>query len=361
MESALLILAVALAGWLFIFRQPFFGASPSGDRLERIRRSPQFRKGSFQNLIPTNVQTKEFSVTKLLRSQLNPPPEKVPSRALPAVTTDLYANSKDTIIVWFGHSSYLVSVNSKKILVDPVFSGHAAPVSFFGKSFTGTDVYGPDSFHSLDAILITHDHYDHLDHKSIVQLKNKTKHFYTSLGVGAHLERWGVEPNRITELDWWEHVSMVEGIELIAAPARHFSGRGLKRNNTLWSSFIVRSEGLNLYLGGDSGYGPHFKDIGEKYGPFDLALLECGQYNTMWPFIHMMPEEVVQAAMDLKAKVLMPVHWGKFSLALHPWKEPANRVMNAAEVAKIRITTPRIGEPVIVNQAYPHLRWWLEE
>ncbi len=200
-------------------------------------------------------------------------------------------------------------------------------------------------------------HYDHLDHSTIIKLHRKTERFITPLGVGAHLEGWGIEPERITELDWWERTSF-KSLTLAAAPARHFSGRSLRRNTTLWSSFILTSERFNLYLGGDSGYDDHFKSIGDKYGPFDLALLECGQYNTMWPLIHMMPEEAVQAAIDLQAQMMMPVHWGKFSLALHPWKEPVERVLKAAQQHQVPLTTPRIGEPVLLSKSYPSDRWW---
>lgn len=353
------ILVLILGGTvILISQQPFVGATPSGKRKERIKQSPQFRQGAFQNSSPTPVQSKEFSIWRLLHNQFNPPPEKEPQEHLPVVHTALDHDSSEPMIVWFGHSSYYIVLNGKRILVDPVFSGHAAPVSFFGKSYPGTNVFTSDSFDSLDAIIITHDHYDHLDHKSIVKLKSKTGHFFTSLGVGAHLERWGIESKKITELDWWEHKTIFEDMELIAAPARHFSGRSIKRNNTLWSSFILKSDNHSLYLGGDSGYDTHFKTIGEKYGPFDLAILECGQYNTMWPLIHMMPEEVVKAALDLRARVLMPVHWGKFSLALHPWKEPIIRVLKAAENVNLSVTTPRIGEPVLINQSYPCARWW---
>jgi L-ascorbate metabolism protein UlaG (beta-lactamase superfamily) len=332
-------------------------AVTSSNRMDRIRRSPQFRDGAFRNLSVTPIQTREFSILKVLRNQLSPPPGKNPVKPLPVVHTDLRADTHRPTVVWFGHSSYYIQLNGKRILVDPVFSGNAAPVSFIGRSFPGTDYYSTDHFPVLDAVLITHDHYDHLDHKTVLKLESKTLHFYTSLGVGAHLERWGVPSDRITELDWWEEASL-GGLELVAAPARHFSGRSFKRNTTLWSSFILKGGGFNLYLGGDSGYDTHFQHIGEKYGPFDLALLECGQYNAMWPLIHMMPEETAQAALDLKARRLMPVHWGKFSLALHQWKEPVIRVSEAAQRLEVSVTTPRIGEPVILGQSYPDSRWW---
>ena len=263
------------------------------------------------------------------------------------------------MVVWFGHSSYFIKVNDLTILVDPVFSGHASPVSFYGRAFPGTDVYGVSDLPDVDVVVITHDHYDHLDYKTMRQLAPKARYFYTSLGVGSHLEYWGIEGSRITELDWGESASASGGAAtLTAMPARHFSGRGLRRGQTLWSSFVLKTGGYCLFLGGDSGYGPHFKGIGDQYGPFDLAILECGQYNENWPDIHMTPEETVTAALDLGAKLLLPVHWGKFTLSLHPWDEPVRRIVKAAAIAGVPLTTPLIGEPVIVGGAFPREAWW---
>jgi L-ascorbate metabolism protein UlaG (beta-lactamase superfamily) len=214
----------------------------------------------------------------------------------------------------------------------------------------------------LDAVIITHDHYDHLDYETILQLIPKTKHFHTSLGVGEHLEHWGIPSAAISEYDWWEEGTIADGIRITAAPARHFSGRGIVRNTTLWSSFILKTQAHTLYLGGDSGYDTHFATIGEKYGPFDLVILECGQYNTGWKFIHLMPEEVVQAAQDLRATALLPVHWGKFTLALHAWDEPIRRVTTSAKERGMLVTTPRIGEVVPLetgnSQQLPCEHWW---
>jgi len=178
------------------------------------------------------------------------------------------------------------------------------------------------------------------------------------LGVGAHLERWGISPQQIVELDWWEGNAVAEGIELAAAPARHFSGRDFARYKSLWSSFILKTSDHTLYLGRDSGYDNHFKFIGEKFCSFDLALLECGQYNEDWPYIHMIPEQTVQASIDLQAKVLMPIHWGKFKLSLHTWKEPIERATIAAEQNQLRLTTPLMGEPIKIDGHYPNMKWW---
>jgi L-ascorbate metabolism protein UlaG (beta-lactamase superfamily) len=347
---------------------PVFGKAPTGPRLQRIRHSPHYSARSFQNLVPTEVTPKNTSMLKMLKEYRNRPANTTPPRSIPSVVTDLRSLPDDqATLVWFGHSSYLLKIGKTHILVDPVFSGNASPVSFFAEAFPGSNTYGvADLPATIEAVLLTHDHYDHLDYKTILQLKDRTNHFYTSLGVGAHLEFWGIEPGRITELDWWESCDFGDindiniTASLTAAPARHFSGRSLKRGGAIWSSFVLKTPGYNLFLGGDSGYEQHFKTIGERFGPFDLAILECGQYGQNWPYIHMMPEQTVVAAQDLRAATLLPVHWAKFTLALHPWDEPIRRVTAAAAKAGLPLTTPRIGELVIVNRHYPREAWWLD-
>ena len=375
------------------------GTTPSGARLQRILRSPHYRNGSFQNPVPTEVTLKDTTIWKMLKEYRRKPAGNTPPKPIPAIRTDLNTlPTNQATIVWFGHSSYLLQLGLTRILVDPVFSGNASPFTFFAKAFPGADLYKTaDMPATLDAILLTHDHYDHLDYKTIQQLNPRTHHFYTSLGVGAHLEYWGIPAQKITELDWGESAAITPAghpvpsgaqpapataIHLTAPPARHFSGRTLKRGKTAWSSFVLNcpdpstpetnipatnipatsplatNHHLNLFLGGDSGYSPHFAAIGGQYGPFDLAILECGQYGVHWPYIHTFPEETAQAALDLNAKTLLPVHWAKFSLALHPWNEPILRLVAAAKTLGLPITTPRIGEPVIINDNYPIDPWY---
>jgi L-ascorbate metabolism protein UlaG (beta-lactamase superfamily) len=210
----------------------------------------------------------------------------------------------------------------------------------------------------IDVLIQTHDHYDHLDYISVSALRPKVKKIVTTLGTGSHFEYWGYDPAIITELDWWETTSIAAGIKLTATPGRHFSGRGIMRGKTLWAGFILKTPAHTIYIGGDSGYDTHFKEIGSKYGPFDIAILECGQYNAHWPHIHMMPEETAQAAVDLNAKRLLPVHWAKFTLALHPWNDPIKRVVKKAAALNLPITTPEIGEPVVIGKSYPEAHWW---
>jgi L-ascorbate metabolism protein UlaG (beta-lactamase superfamily) len=363
-----LMLVLALGAFAFL-QQAVFGKHPVGARLQRIEKSPNYRDGGFQNLSETPMMTGEASYWDMAMKYFgNDTTQKEPPAPLPSVKTDLNALVAETkpdsvsdkpVVVWFGHSTYLIRIGGKTILVDPVLSERASPVQFAGsQSYAGTRVFTAAELPPLDAIIITHDHYDHLDYETILQLAPKTKHFHTSLGVGAHLEYLGIAPNVISEYDWWEGGVIADGIEIIAAPARHFSGRGIIGSKTLWSSFILKTATHTLYVGGDSGYDTHFKAIGDKYGPFDLAVLECGQYNLSWKLIHLMPEEVVQAAQDLRSKALLPVHWGKFTLALHAWDESIRRVTAEAKKRELCITTPRIGEVIRLDSVYPSEHWW---
>jgi L-ascorbate metabolism protein UlaG (beta-lactamase superfamily) len=304
----------------------------------------------------------DASYRTMIVDYFNKADDNTPSKPLPSIRTDLKALPDDKpAIVWFGHSSYLIKSKGITVLVDPVFSGSASPVSFFGKSFPGTNVYSVNDMPDIDLLILSHDHYDHLDYETVKQLLSRVKKVYTALGVGAHLERWGYPTAKIVEFDWWEHHKVSNDIDLTAIPARHFSGRSLTRGKTLWTSFVLNLHGYKLFLGGDSGYGPHFKEVGTKFGPFDLAILECGQYGKDWPNIHMFPEEVATATQDLQAKTLLPVHWGKFALAYHGWREPIQQLVQATAKQAIDLTTPQIGEPVIVGTVYPKKQWWLSE
>lgn len=340
--------------------QKSFGKLPSGSNLEKIKTSPNYNSEIFVNIEPTEMMAEDASYLGITKSFFSKGIDREPDAALPFIKTNLLnIDSQKPQLIWFGHSSYLIAVNGLKILVDPVFSERASPVQYVGmKSYPGTMAYPAEAFPNLDFIIISHDHYDHLDYNTILKLKNQTKLFIVPLGVGSHLEHWGVEKSKIIELDWWESKTLLNDFTITATPARHFSGRGFTRNKTLWASYVLNVHGFRIFTGGDSGYDQSFKKIGEKYGPFDLAMLECGQYDLQWPFIHMMPEETVQASIDLKAKVLMPVHWAKFTLALHPWREPADRALDHAAKLKVRMTTPMIGQPVMLNDPQKFETWW---
>jgi L-ascorbate metabolism protein UlaG (beta-lactamase superfamily) len=334
-----------------------FGKLPSGEELNKIEASPNYRDKSFQNLVPAKLFVDE-SMMKILWKFMTKQ-NASPAKPLPSIKTNLKNLADDLpVIIWFGHSSYLIKINGKHILVDPVFSGHASPFSFTTKSFAGTNIYNVEDLPEIDMLLISHDHYDHLDYKTVRQLIPKTKIVCTSLGVASHLIYWGFDKNKIIEFDWWNEHVLFSDLKFTAVPARHFSGRSFVRNKTLWSAFVLQTNNYSLFLGADSGYGDHFKLIKEKFSSFDIAILECGQYNTAWHDIHMLPEETAQACVDLHAKVLMPVHWGKFSLSLHTWDEPIKRLCIKADELKIKLVTPMIGEPVIIDKTYPDKKWW---
>ncbi len=337
-----------------------FGRAPAGRELQLIKNSPNYHNGSFHNQSPTEVLLKGVSVFKILKGFINKPRNVRPAFTLPTIKTDLKSIRSDKpVIIWFGHSSCFISYRNTTILIDPVLSRGISPVSFFGKAFRGSDVYSADDFPPIDILILTHDHYDHLDYKTLHSLSGKIRQIFAPLGLSSHLTYWGFDEAIIRELDWWDKVLTKQGFELISTPARHFSGRGIKRNQTLWTSYVLKMDTYSLFLGGDSGYDSHFKEIGNQYGPFDIVFLESGQYNKLWPFIHMMPEEAVRAAIELKAKLLLPVHWGKFALAFHDWDEPVKRVLKEAAKQKLKVCTPLIGEPVVLGEQFPERSWWI--
>ncbi len=357
--SAVLLLITAI---FFYIRQPKFGKAPGGERLEQLYKSPNYKDGQFQNIHLTPNFTEDHSPVKIFFNFLFKKfPRTRPVDEIPSVKTDLKDLSiHENVLVWFGHSSYFIQLEGKRFLIDPVFSGNASPIPNSNKSFTGTDVYSADDMPEIDYLLITHDHYDHLDYATIMKLKPKVRHIVCGLGVGAHFEYWKFDPERITEKDWNESMPISDNFTLYTAPARHFSGRSFSRNNTLWLAFILQTDGLKLYLGGDGGYDTHFVEIGEKFGGFDLALLENGQYNQAWRAIHLLPEEGLKAAKDLKAKRLFPVHSSKFRLAHHPWDEPLKTITELNDKGdRLPLVTPKIGEIVYLNDTTQVFsKWW---
>jgi L-ascorbate metabolism protein UlaG (beta-lactamase superfamily) len=359
MQAFIVVILLLGGASYFYLNQAIYGKLPSGARMERIKKSPHYTNGKFDNPEPTPDFAPGVSMWDAAKSFLNKPDNTEPKSTVPSVQTNLKKlDPQLPQVIWFGHSSYLVQTDGIKILVDPVFSGNASPVSLFAKSFKGANNYQAEDFPFIDVLVLTHDHYDHLDYKTILAFKGKFGKIVTSLGVGAHLNHWGIEDAQIIELDWQETAQVADSITITALPARHFSGRKFTRAQSIWSSFALKTPTRKIYLGGDSGFGKHFKEIGDAHGPFDFALLECGQYNAMWPYIHMTPEEVVDAAKALRAEVLMPVHFGKFALAMHAWNEPIKRVTAAAKLHDQKITTPMIGQPVVFDYFYPDSTWW---
>ena len=348
--TALLTLFALLGLGTFMFLQTdVFGHNPSGADLERIQKSPHYRDGKFNNEHFTPDLKEGTSYWDILKAYVKKVDDRQPFEPIESVKTDLKNLGDEAQIIWFGHSSYLIHINGKNILVDPILSGHASPFWFAVKAFEGTDIYKVEDMPAvIDVLVITHDHYDHLDYKTVKKLQPSVKQVVTSLGVGSHLKCWGYAETKIHELDWDDSIVIDSLLRFTAQPARHFSGRGLKRNQTFWSSFVLKTPTHNLFLGGDSGYDTHFKAIGQKYGPFDLAMLECGQYNEFWKYIHTMPEETALAATELRAKTFLPVHWSKFNLALHPWHESIERVEKAAKALNVPLVRVKIGQQILL-------------
>jgi L-ascorbate metabolism protein UlaG (beta-lactamase superfamily) len=356
----LLTLVTIIAITVFIFlKHPKFGKLPSGERLERIQNSTNYKNGSFTNLNYTPQMTGEGGGIKIMKDMFTAKNRR-PVDMIPSIKTDLLNLEIDKdILVWFGHSSYFMQIDGKRFLVDPVFCGNASPFSFMIKSFKGTDIYTPDDIPNIDYLIITHDHWDHLDYKTVKKLKPKIGNVLTGLGTGAHLERWGFNSVDIIENDWYEHVDLGGGFTIDITPARHFSGRGTKPNQSLWVSMVLQTPSARIFIGGDGGYDERFVEIGKKFGGFDLAILENGQYNTSWKYIHMMPEEVLQAAKDLNAKRLFPVHSSKFALANHSWDAPLKAITEKNRIYNQSIVTPIIGEIVdLKDTTQVFSEWW---
>jgi len=356
----LTILSLTTGGYFAMKALPQFGAVSKGERKERMKKVSNYKNGKFWNLEYTPVQSEDFSAWKTMKEFMRNDSTRIPHkpvRSKPIDASNILVDSSMHFI-WLGHSSMLMIYKGKSYLFDPVFSGHASPFAFTGpKEFLYTEPISIKSIPKIDVVIISHDHYDHLDYKTIVALRNDVKEFIVPLGVGAHLIRWGVDASKIREHAWWES-SFVNNLDFICAPARHFSGRGIAdRNKTLWCSWIIKSDSERVFFSGDSGYGTHFKEIGDRFGPFDFAFMECGQYNESWPYIHMMPEETVKASFDIKAQKVVPIHWGKFKLSLHSWTEPVERLVIQSKADSMHYIVPKIGE-IISEETVGGERWW---
>jgi len=353
------IIFIMIGGYIFM-HQPQFGKNPTGERLEKVKNSPNYKNGKFQYAVETSDLGEDTSMYEMFNEFFFNKSKRIkPSSEIPSVKSDLKnLKSDENIIVWLGHSSFFLQVDGKKVLIDPVLSQYASPVKFFNKSYKGSSVYTADDIPNIDYLFISHDHYDHLDYETVTKLRPKIKKVITALGVGAHFEHWGYDNNIIVEKDWNKTIVLDERFEVTLTPSRHRSGRGVKSNQTLWGSFVFKTPSMKIFYSGDTGYGPHFKDIGNTYGPFDIAIMECGQYSKYWRSSHMMPEEVVQASLDLKAKKLMPGHWAKFALSMHDWDEPIIKVIEESKRKNMALLYPLIGEKLDLKEAVTMEAWW---
>ncbi len=342
-------------------QQPQFGKLPSGARLERIKQSPQFREGKFHNRTERPTISEGYSIfgeayNMLFKSY----PRRTPQDSIPSIKTDLKTLPLDSnLLIWMGHSTVLLQLDGKKILLDPVFSGNASPLPWGVKAFKGSNNYTVADFPELDYIVISHDHYDHLDYKTMKAFQPKVKKVICGLGVGAHLDLWGYTPEQIVELDWNEEVTIAENFTITGLPSHHDGGRGFRRSRSLWMSYMIQSPSLNIYYSGDGGYDNRFKEIGDRFS-IDFAIMENGQYNKAWESVHNLPEQVMQATLDLKAKRMLSVHHSKFSLSKHPWDEPLIKAHELAAGKPYSLLTPMIGEVVNINDTTQSFKqWWV--
>ncbi|EEL81887.1 Outer membrane protein romA [Bacillus cereus AH1271] len=318
-------------------------------------------KKKYINQIHTDVSFKPKDIIGLMTDYFKMKSKLRPLKNLPIVLSDKNNESLESV-TWFGHSASLLKIEGKTLLLDPMFGDASSPFPVFtSKRYSGVFSLERQDFQEIDAIIISHNHYDHLNYKSIMLLKDRAKHFYVPTGVAQYLIKWGVSPSKISEHNWWDEIAF-DNIKLVCAPARHFSGRSMTdRDCSLWCSWLILGQETRVFFSGDSGYAPHFKEIGDKYGPFDLTLMECGQYDPRWSAIHMLPEETVQAHIDVKGDLLLPIHWGAFTLALHEWSDPIERVTKETNRLGVKITTPQIGESIALkSKDYPSSAWWRE-
>ncbi|MBD1362917.1 MBL fold metallo-hydrolase [Mucilaginibacter sp. ZT4R22] len=335
------------------------GKNPDGAELTRVASQPNYKNGQFQNREDERTDSVKARGSNNFFSKFNRPSTVKPSSPLPWVKTDLKTLSGERpTVVWFGHSSLLVKTRQGNVLIDPIFSGHAGPVPFLVGAFEGSDHYKAKDMPQIDVLLISHDHYDHLDYQTVRKLRKAVKAVVVPMGVSSHFVYWGFDPKKIIELNLGQSIDLPGGLHITASPARHRSNRTFTQNKTLWASYIIQSENYKLFYSGDTGYGPHFKEIGQSYGPFDLAFLECGQYSKNWPYTHMSPAQTAQAGIDLRARMIQPVHWAKFAESDHPWHQPVDLLLPSAKRLAIAVNTPLIGEPYVIGDPAKRAVWW---
>jgi len=339
-----------------------FGGKVTRALTQQYGQSENWRNGSFQNLEETSLSTSLLDMPRIIYKQLANQKGRAPQQPLPVTAFDeraFLAPSAASKFIWYGHSAILMQMLGKTLLIDPMLGPDTAPIApFASKRFSDNTLDLIDDFPPIDLILLTHDHYDHLDYASIQKLKYKTKRYFVAIGVKRHLVSWGVPAAQITEFDWWQTHNF-EGIQITFTPTRHFSGRGLTdRLKTLWGGWVFTTSSENIWFSGDGGYGQHFKEVGQRLGPFDFAFMECGQYNEDWRPIHLFPDEAVQAALDAGAKKAMPVHWAGFALSYqHTWQEPPTVFTQTAIAQQLDFTLPTIGEIFEVESVLRD-QWW---
>ena len=355
--------ALVTVGAAYVLSLPTFGGRLTGDRLARARANPNYRDGAFVNPHPpaSNGLADAWNLFsgQFFGDEVRVPPSTIPVLPVARETLMNMPGAPSLRAFWIGHASVYVEIDGVRLLIDPIFSEYASPFAFGPRRFHPPPIALAD-LPPIDAVLITHDHYDHLDMPTVQQLAGRGTIFFVPLGIGAHLMEWGVSEAQVRELEWWQEQS-VGGVRIISTPSRHYSGRGLTdRNATLWTSWSVIGARHRFYVSGDTGYSEHFRTIGERLGPFDLSFVKIGAYGpgAPWLDIHMSTEDAVRAHVDLKARRLFPVHWGTFNLAFHAWDEPIKRTLAAAKALQVDVLTPQVGEMVSADQAFVSRAWW---
>ena len=358
------ITALTGGGIFYYINRPEFGRLPSGDRLQRILNSPHYFTDHFECLTPVqimneDIKDKENFVIAWAKYVFGDKSHLLPNKPLPTAKTNL----KDGIpsdwncAVWMGHSTIYLQLAGKKILLDPVFSSYASPIFFVNKAFEGSNIYTAEDFPEIDILAITHDHWDHLDYPSVMALKSRVKNILCPLGVGEYFEQWGFPAYKIIEEDWDSEINF-DDLKIHILTSQHFSGRMLKKNPTEWCSYAFITRDKKIFCSGDGGYNNHFKMIGEKFGAFDYAFMENGQYNIAWHAIHCLPDETAKAADDIHAQKVIPIHSGKFALARHAWNEPYIDLKKFSRDKNYKLLTPRIGELIIFDDEQDFSDWF---
>ncbi|MCD7099601.1 MBL fold metallo-hydrolase [Stenotrophomonas sp. MMGLT7] len=322
--------------------------------------SPQYREGRFRNPVTPKFPHGRQMIGLWWKFLAGKRPSTRPPAPPPVqpLTAQMLDAAPDNRLYRLGHSTVLVKLDGGWWLTDPVFSGRASPFSWIGPSRFQAPPIALDQLPPLRGVILSHDHYDHLDRAAIRALAARAGVFVAPLGVGDLLRRWGVDADKVVQLDWWQSIRVGE-VELTATPAQHFSGRGaFGRDRTLWASWAIQAPGLKLFFSGDSGYFPGFAEIGERLGPFDLSLIECGAYDPLWEGVHMLPEQTVQAQLDVRGRWLLPIHNATFDLAFHDWNEPMERVLAAAQARAVAISMPMLGQAVDAALPPAVERWW---
>lgn len=349
---SLIVLCILLViSSIVLYNKKSLGKLPKGDRLDRVRQSPHFSDGKFHNIEDAQLGTKTDKgiVSRGWKFVSKKRTQRKPNEPILTEYNNLHhLDTREDILVWFGHSSYFIQLSGKRFLIDPVLTNRF-PMSLMFRPFKGAAAYSPDDIPPLDFVIITHDHWDHLDYHTLMQLRHKIGKFVCALGIGQHLEHWGFQKDQIVEMDWNDTLTITPSLSLHCLTSRHFSGRGIKANRTLWASFMLCANNFNLYLSGDGGYGEHFTQIRQQYGTIDFAVLENGQYNPDWHLIHVMPEKLEQIVHDLQPIRFMTVHHSKYALSKHAWDEPLANVNQLINKTSSQVEIPAIGEIVYLR------------